>query len=84
MELLVTLAFILGLAIAAPRFGYDSREPMRSNEEELACLGMVWGDAVPMPLRPQHNRLRRYTAQLLLAVARWLNPEVSYRAAVSS
>ena len=77
MELLVTLLFFAGLAVCAPKFGYDSREQMQSNEEELACLGVTWGHALPQPLRPPRNRLRRYAARLLLALARWLNPDLS-------
>ena len=84
MELLVTLGFIVAVAIAAPRFGYDSRVPMRSNEEELARLGVVWGAAMPLPLERQRNRVRHSAAQLLLALARWLNPEVRYRPGLSS
>jgi hypothetical protein len=84
MELLVTVAFVVGVALAAPRFGYDSRDRMQSNEEELACLSVTWGAGVPTPLRPPRNRVRRYLAQLLLAFARWLNPEVRYRARLSS
>ncbi len=76
MELLVTLVFFVGLAVCAPRFGYDSRERMQSNEEKLACYGVEWGRALPLPLRPPRNRLRRSVARLLLALARWLNPDV--------
>ncbi len=84
MELLVTLLFFVGLAVCAPVFGYDSREHMQSNEEELACLGVAWGHALPLPLRPPRNRARRYAARMLLALARWLNPEVhGYRPTAS-
>jgi hypothetical protein len=84
MELLVTLLFFVGLAVFAPRFGYDSREHVQSNEEKLACLGVAWGHAVPQPLRPPRNRVRRFVARLLLALARWLNPELrAYRPTTS-
>jgi hypothetical protein len=82
MELLVTLLFFIGLAVCALRFGYDSRERMQSNEEKLACLGVGWGQALPMPLRPPRNRLRRFAARGLLAFAAWLSPELrGYRTA---
>ena len=77
MELLVTLLFLVGLAVGALKFGHDSREHVQSNEEQLACLGVAWGAALPMPIRPPRNRLRRVTARLLLALARWLNPELN-------
>lgn len=82
MELLVTLLFFVGLAICAPRFGYDSREQMQSNEEKLACLGVAWGHALPVPLRRPRNRVRRFAARLLFAFAHWLSPELrGYRTA---
>ena len=57
---------------------------MQSNEEQLACLGVAWGHALPLPLRPSRNRLRRFAARLLLALAAWLNPEVrGYRPTTS-
>ena len=77
MELLVTLLFFVGLAVSAPKFGHDSRDQMQSNEEQLACLGVTWGHALPLPLRPQRNRLRRLAARCLLALARWLSPELA-------
>ena len=42
MEFLVPVAFLLTLAILAPRFGRDSREYPRSAEEALARLGVRW------------------------------------------
>jgi len=76
MELLVTLIGFGALALLAPRFGYDSREKMQSNEEELACHGYRWGAALPRPLRAPRRRVRRALARALYNLAAWLNPEV--------
>jgi hypothetical protein len=42
MEALLTIGLLLGLAILAPRFGYDSREHPASAEEGFAHQGFAW------------------------------------------
>jgi len=42
MALLLIIAYLLTLAILAPRFGRDSRDYPRSAEETLAHLGVRW------------------------------------------
>jgi hypothetical protein len=42
MELLIVMAFLVGLAVAAPRWGSDSRLCAPSKERDQARLGLVW------------------------------------------
>ena len=42
MEPLLALAPMLILAVAAPRWGHDSRAALRSEEQRLAGLGLSW------------------------------------------
>jgi hypothetical protein len=42
MEPIVILAVLVILAIAAPRWGRDSRAGVRSKEQELAATGVRW------------------------------------------
>jgi hypothetical protein len=81
MELLVILVFVGGTALLAPRIGYDSRERMQSNEEKLACFGYTWGRSLPQPIRKPRRSVRRRLARALYALAAWLNPELTRRAA---
>ena len=40
---IIMLALVfLTLVVLAPFYGYDSRETLRSKEEEFASLGMTW------------------------------------------
>ncbi len=43
MELLVILSLFIGLAILAVRYGYDSRDRLRSAEDILGAQGLAWG-----------------------------------------
>ena len=47
MELLVIVFALCVLGLLATRFGYDSRDGLRSREEEAAAAGMFW-DARPV------------------------------------
>jgi hypothetical protein len=50
VEGIVVFGLLLLLAVVAPRFGYDSRAGLRSNEENLASLGVTWTPGnVPSP-----------------------------------
>jgi hypothetical protein len=42
MEALLILSLFLALALAAARFGHDSRERLASTEEGLARHGFAW------------------------------------------
>jgi hypothetical protein len=42
VELLVILSLFIGLAILAVRYGYDSRDRLRSAEELLGAQGLAW------------------------------------------
>lgn len=42
MEIVLTLGFFLSLALAAPRWGADSRDGLRSAEHALAGYGFTW------------------------------------------
>ena len=43
MEPLLALAFLVGLALAANFWGYDSRVRPESKEELLSRFGFYWG-----------------------------------------
>jgi hypothetical protein len=53
MELLLVLALLCALGLLAARWGVDSRESLRSKEEQLAALGLTWGPPAPSLLRMQ-------------------------------
>ena len=77
MELLLSVIFLIVLAVLSLRYGYDSRDTLHSKEQQLACFGMAWPGGVPTPLvRPlsRRRRLRRKLALALLAFAEWLSP----------
>ena len=77
MELLLPVISLIVLAIAAVRYGHDSRDSIHSKEQQLACFGMAWPRGVPVPLvRPisRRKRVRRKVALALLAFAEWLSP----------
>jgi hypothetical protein len=42
MEPLIAVGSLLILAVAAPRWGFDSRAALYSEEKRLASLGLVW------------------------------------------
>jgi len=42
MESFVILGFLIGLAVAAPRWGQDSRICLHSKEQDLAAAGVRW------------------------------------------
>jgi hypothetical protein len=44
MELLLLLALLLLLDLLALRYGHDSRDRLRSDEERLAASGITWND----------------------------------------
>ena len=58
MEPIVVFALLLMLAIAAPRWGYDSRDAIRSKDRELAASGVRWPTA-PSRQRPSPVSGRR-------------------------
>ena len=67
MEAIIILALVVGVGILAVRYGADSREGLRSKEQELAACGMRWevndrqepGDD-PAPAYRQHRINRWY------------------------
>jgi hypothetical protein len=42
MDAVVVLVLLMFLALAAPRWGADSRAGLESEEEALAARGVVW------------------------------------------
>jgi hypothetical protein len=46
MEAIFVLALLVALALAAPRWGYDSRLRLNSKEFDLAMHGVVWPRSV--------------------------------------
>jgi hypothetical protein len=78
MEALVPLALLCTLAILATRWGYDSRDSVRSKEQELASLGLTWGLSTATSRR-RGVWFRGRLAAMLTGLATWLDPEVSRR-----
>jgi hypothetical protein len=59
MEAILVLGLLIGLAVAATRWGQDSRPPYSGKESEQALWGLTWGDR-PLPLPPEpHARPER-------------------------
>ena len=46
LDALLVLALLCALGPLAMRFGYDSRDLVRSEEHEFARHGVVWGHAL--------------------------------------
>jgi hypothetical protein len=42
MEIIIVLGLLIALAVAAPRWGHDSRTGLRSEEQNLASSGLSW------------------------------------------
>lgn len=42
--LMIAAAVLLALWVLAIRYGYDSRDGIRSKEQELAAYGVSWRD----------------------------------------
>lgn len=42
MDAIVVLGLLIALAVAAPRWGCDSRDAARSKEQDLASFGLSW------------------------------------------
>ena len=40
----LAVVILLALWVLAARYGYDSRDGMRSKEEDLASYGITWRD----------------------------------------
>lgn len=45
MELLVILAVLIAFDLLALRYGYDSRDRLRSDEEQQAAHGLTWPES---------------------------------------
>lgn len=44
MEAIMALVLLVALGSASLRWGYDSRDGLRSKEQELAVYGVTWKD----------------------------------------
>jgi hypothetical protein len=65
VEMIVVVAIFVGVALAAIRWGQDSRPAPRSREWEQAMLGLVWGRDEVAPVahvRPESARPALSTA----------------------
>ncbi len=58
MELLVMLVALIALGLLAQRYGYDSRDRLRSAEERLAAAGFRSADGTA-PTQPEPGRRTR-------------------------
>jgi hypothetical protein len=67
MDAILILGLLVGLALAAPRWGRDSRSGLRSKEQELAINGFSW-------LGPPNERIyRRRPLAVNQRLAGWLH-----------
>jgi hypothetical protein len=55
MPLVLIAVAVIGLAVLAQLFGHDSRESVRSMEQELASYGMTW-DPLSHGQQPTNER----------------------------
>jgi len=60
LEACLPLVAICLLAVLAMRWGYDSRDALRSQEEELAGLGLSWGADTAPPVAPAAGTRLRF------------------------
>ncbi len=60
MEACLPLVAICLLTVGAMRWGYDSRDALRSQEEELAGLGLSWGADTAPPVAPAAGTRLRF------------------------
>ena len=58
MELLIVVGVLVGVAVAALRWGADSRPRLASREAEQAALGLTWGQPVGLGEPPHGSALR--------------------------
>ena len=80
MEALIILAIVVGLGVLVVRYGADSREGLRSKEQDLAAYGMRWevndrqepaDERTPARRRERINRWRRPWSS-------WLRPWLAH------
>jgi hypothetical protein len=82
MELIVVVVGLCGLVALALRYGHDSRDVLRSEEQRLAEFGFTWSGKPrgwQPSLRPATGRkpaaaLRHLLAMALNGLADWLYP----------
>jgi hypothetical protein len=80
MDVLLLIAAFCVFCVLAARFGYDSRDTLRSQEHIQAELGLTW--PIPRPVSrsgvPRRSarsvRFRRRLASALYRFADWLYP----------
>ena len=78
MDLLVVLVFVCGLSLLALRYGHDSRDGLRSAEDDPARRGVVGDGAVHGSARLR-RRLRRVPRRGSLP-----EPELAHRERISA
>jgi hypothetical protein len=88
MEFLLVVGGLCALVVLALRYGYDSRDGLRSHEQVMAEFGFDWrgnpGRSQPQP-QPQPavvtaHGVRHRLAVGLNALADWIYPVVDSRA----
>jgi hypothetical protein len=92
MEALILFIGLCALAFLSMRYGYDSRSAVHSKEEEYGLRGIVWDVQlshledlrreaalwrINRHVAREPRRVRRRSAHALLALARWLDPELA-------
>ena len=55
MDLLILVALVGALPVVSGRWGYDSRDSIRSKEQELAAWGFTWEDRAGWPSRGERT-----------------------------
>jgi hypothetical protein len=56
MDILILVVLVGALVVASERWGYDSRQSIRSKELELAAWGFTWEDLGAEPPRGVRSR----------------------------
>jgi hypothetical protein len=78
MEVLLVVGGLCALVVLALRYGYDSRDSVRSHEQVMAEFGFDWhgqpGQTRTLPRLVAGPGLRHRLAVILNAVADWIYP----------
>jgi hypothetical protein len=87
MEFLLVVGGLCALVVLSLRYGYDSRDGLRSHEQVMAEFGFDWrgkpGQVRARPVVVVTTGVRHRLAVILNAVADWIYPVGDAQAAPS-
>jgi hypothetical protein len=81
MELIVAVVILALLGVLTQRFGYDSRDGMRSKEYDLARCGVVWDSPREQAQHRASGNSTRVVGRAVKEVPIVDQPEVAHRQA---